>query len=514
MVVLNCAETRKLEQDAINNGKTYLKLMEKAGNGASKIIKHTLKRYIDNVVILCGSGNNGGDGFVVARKLCEKSELITVILTNGTPKTDIAKAMFERILDVPNIIILEYDDPEVLIAIENANLIVDAMFGIGFKGKVREEYAKIIDIVNESNAVKMALDLPSGIQCDTGTILGKCIKADYTVTFSSFKPAQVLYPSADYCGQVIVKNVGISNNIIDASENQAEIVTHDIINSIFKRRASSSNKGSIGTLLTVCGSYSMAGAAMLSSEAALRSGAGLVKTALPKSIYPIVAAGLPECVYKPLDENIDGTISNMNKELILKEANNSDAVLIGCGITNNLDSKEIVYYLIRNSKTPIIIDADGINVISDNINILKEAQSKIILTPHPKEMSRLTGMQIKKIQQDRINIAKNFSNEYKVTLILKGENTVISSPNQIPMINRTGNPGMATGGSGDVLAGVVASLVSQGYSTVNSALLGTYIHGLAGDIAASKYSETSMLPSDIIDCLGDVFKQLENDCLR
>lgn len=514
MVILDATQTRTIERLAIDNGKTYKKLMEKAGSSAAKFIKNRFNNRLNNVVILCGNGNNGGDGFVVARKLCEKCDLITVVLTAGEPKTEVANYMFKQILDIPNIIIIEYDDPEFNIAISAADIIVDAIYGIGFRGTIEEKYKELFTLVDESSATKIALDLPSGVQCDEGSVDGICFNADYTVTFSTLKLAQILYPSTDYCGEIIVKDVGIETELIAGISDDITIVDADYVGRHLVKRSKSANKGSIGTLTNICGSYSMAGAAMLAAEASLRSGSGLTKVIIPHSIYNIMASYLPECIYKPQIETKEGTLIASSKDEILKELNISSAALIGCGLSNNYNTREIVQHIVKNSKVPLIVDADGINIISENINILKEAKSEIILTPHPKEMSRLTGLTVAEIQADRLNVAKNFSREYGVTLVLKGANTVVSAPDGEVRVNRTGNPGMATGGSGDVLAGIISSLVSQGYPITESANIGVYVHGLAGDIAANKYSQISMLPSDIIDCLGLVFKQFESDYLK
>lgn len=513
MVVLDCENTRKLEQEAVAEGKTYRELMEQAGVSATRFIKKRLKGSLSNPVILCGNGNNAGDGFVVARELCSQADIISVILTNGQPRTEAAKYMYEKILDIPNIIIMEYDDEDAEVAVSHASLIVDSIFGIGFKGKIREKYESFFDMVNSSPAKKVALDLPSGLECDSSKVLGKCIKADYTVTFSTLKPSQLLYPSAEYCGEVVVKSVGISHSLIEGSKKIAKITGNKDINSFFVKRESNAHKGSIGKLFSVCGSYSMAGAAQLSAEAALRSGAGLVCLALPKSIYPIVASQVPECIYKPMQENSTGSICKSCKEILLREANSANACLIGCGLSNNEDTAEIVCHLIRNSEVPLIVDADGINIISENINVLREAKAEIILTPHPREMSRLVGKSIQDVLGNRIEIAKELSSKTGAVVLLKGANTVAASPDGRVRINRTGNPGMATGGSGDVLAGIIASFVAQGKGCFESACMGAFVHGLSGDVCANKYSRISMLPCDIVDNLYVVFRQIERDYL-
>lgn len=280
----------------------------------------------------------------------------------------------------------------------------------------------------------------------------------------------------------------------------------DYLKSIIKPRPYNAHKGSMGCLFSVCGSYGMAGAEFLSGKAALRSGVGLLKMAVTKSVYPIIAMSLPEAVYLPM-EDIDGRFSATNISNIIKTANSSNAVLVGCGLGVSDDTEKIVNAIVKETEKPVLIDADGINCISKHINLLSERKHPTILTPHPKEMSRLTGISVKEIQSNRQNVAETFSKKYGVITVLKGADTIITDGNTT-YINYTGNPGMATGGSGDVLAGITSSLLAQGYSPTESANMGVFIHGTAGDIAKEKYSETSMLPSDIIELLPQVFSKI------
>lgn len=271
------------------------------------------------------------------------------------------------------------------------------------------------------------------------------------------------------------------------------------------------HKGTMGTLLAVCGSYGMAGAVTLCTTAALKSGLGLLKTALPKSIYPICAGNLPESVYIPLEETKNGTISAFNSEKILETANGSSAVVIGCGLGCDYDTAKIVADLLQNCKVPLIIDADGINCIARfiDLDILSKADCDVILTPHPGEMARLYGATTEYINSNREAVATSFASKHNVTVVLKGHNTLVASPDGRCAINTTGNAGMATGGSGDVLAGIISSLSSQGRCAFDAACTGVYIHGLAGDIASEIYGQISMLPTDLINCLHKAFSRVK-----
>ncbi len=277
----------------------------------------------------------------------------------------------------------------------------------------------------------------------------------------------------------------------------------NIVKKAVAPRPDDAHKGTMGTLLSICGSYGMAGAGILSGTAALRSGLGLLKCALPKSIYPILAARLPESVYLPLEENPDGRMSALNLPYLLEQK--SDAVLLGCGLSVCDDTKAIVEGFIRGCEKPIVLDADALNCISDNSAILKDAKSPVIITPHPMEMARLCGVTAYEINKDREKTAREFAARYGVITVLKGAGTIIASPDGKARINMTGNSGMATGGSGDVLAGICASLLAQGKSPFDCACTSVYLHGLAGDFAAKRLGKISMLPSDIIDELPNAF---------
>lgn len=274
-------------------------------------------------------------------------------------------------------------------------------------------------------------------------------------------------------------------------------------------RPDDANKGTLGSLLSICGCYGMAGAATMAGLGALRSGIGLLKTALPKSIYPIVAIKLPESVYLPLDETTEGKISCNNIDILLEQAEKSSAVIIGCGLGVSEDTKQIVFEIIKKCTKPLIIDADALNCIAENISVLKSASVPIIITPHPGEMGRLLGgVSAKDVNANRENIALEFSRNYRVITVLKGAGTVIASPEGCVKINPTGNSGMATGGSGDVLAGMIGALLAQGTKPFDSAVSAVYLHGLAGDIAQEKFGKISMLPTDTINCIYLAFKSI------
>ncbi len=507
MIVTDSTTMKQIEAAAVNSGVPLSELMEKAGTQTADLAaKLIAAEKVQQVCILCGSGNNGGDGFVIARLLSVMAH-VTVILTAGEPATELARTNFDLL--PPDVRILYYTTHyyESIGLVREADMLIDAVYGIGFRGALSADIADLISFCNENtHAVKIAVDVPSGIECNTGHILNGCFFADYTVSFTALKPLHVLYPSADYCGEIIVADVGIPENILKNAPYTMLSTDSYVADHPFPPKKKSAHKGTNGTLLTVCGSYGMAGAAMLSTEAALRCGVGLVKAAVPASIYPMMTGRLPEPVYIPLAQSEDGIVDIDEYARLMHLMNReSDAALIGCGLGLTGNTKSLVALLIDGATKPLVLDADGINAISVNINILKRSAAPKILTPHPGEMARLLGIEVAAVQADRCHIAQHFAAEYGVTLVLKGANTIVATPEGRVYVNLTGNEGMGKGGSGDMLAGMAASFLAQGMSPEEAAVRAVYYHGLAGDRCAEQIGKRAMLPSDMIAQLKTIF---------
>lgn len=502
MLVIDSSEIKNIEKLAAQQGMPLSSLMEQAGTKIAEIATEIIyKKKLKNICIICGTGNNGGDGLVAARLMSVMKCNVRVILADGDPKTDLAKMNFNLLPNKVEVFSFYERAIECVSIIEESDMIIDAVYGIGFRDGLNPQTGEIIRLCNENKkACKIAVDVPSGIVCDSGEIINDCFKADITVSFTALKPLHVLYPSMDCCGEIRVADVGIPKNIMSVCSYTMKTTDCYIKNNPLRERRMSAHKGSNGTLLSICGSYGMAGAAILSGGAALRTGVGLLKSAVPKSIYPIVASQLPESVFMPLDETENGTVSVSAFDRILSEIiNKAGAVLIGCGLGQSDDITQLVSMLVENSTKPLVIDADGINALSMNIDILRRATVPIILTPHPGEMARLTSTDIMAVQLHRYEMTKLLAQEYHVTVVLKGANTIIATPEGKVYVNRTGNNGMAKGGSGDVLAGIMASLLAQGTDAEKAAVYAVYYHGLAGDRCAENYTRRSMLPSDLVD---------------
>ncbi len=503
------AGIREIEKRAEMGGFSPIRMMENAGSAAAGVILENFKLKGKRVTVVAGCGNNGGDGFVVARKLFDAGADVSIILAAGMPKTESAKESLSR-LSAYSLRIYNSSDVEVHSLLRDSYMLIDAIFGIGFHGEVGEDIADIITWFNLSKAVKVSLDLPSGCECNTAVVSNACIKADVTITFIAFKPCHVLFPASDYCGRLIKVDIGISGAIMDEVYSNISIINNEYVKNSIPRRNKNYHKGNCGTVVQICGSYGMAGAALLSGKAALRTGAGLVKAVLPKSIYPIVATELHEAVYIPYEETDEGAINVKSTDKIQDAINSADSLLIGCGLSQEKIAQELLFNSLSTVKVPTVIDADGINIISKNIDVLKESEAPIILTPHPAEMARLIRSSVAEVQHNRFKVAHAFSMRFNKIVVLKGANTIVALPDGRLYVCMAGNPGMAVGGSGDVLAGIIGSLLAQGMSPSDAAICGVQIHARAGDLAAENKSIHAMLPGDIIDCLPSLFKEYES----
>lgn len=438
--------------------------------------------------IVVGSGNNGADGYALARHLYNRGTEVKILTLCEAdhPNARIAKAM--------GIPVLRWNEAEN----DSAGLYVDALFGTGLSRAVTGEAAELVAYMNGQSGYKLAVDIPSGIDADTGAVLGTAFRADKTVTFGFDKRGLWQYPGHEYAGKIVVSDISLPRAVRpDSRCYLTESVTLPV-------RGADTNKGSFGKLLCVCGSYGMAGAAYMSAKTALKSGCGLVTLALPGCILPQVASRLTEAMTVPLPDN-GKTVEKEARAVIDELSEKADVLLIGCGMRNTEVCSYIVKEAVRRfAPRPVVIDADGLNVLQNDKDVLE----KTVITPHPGEMARLLGTDIASVQKDRIGTAKAFSSRYGCTVVLKGALTVTAYPDGRVFVNTTGNPGMASGGSGDVLAGLTASLLSQ--KIEDAPHKAAFIHGLAGDLAAEKYSENAMSASDLIRMMPRAIKKCMN----
>lgn len=508
--VVSTSEMKQAEQNAVTQtGLSYLRLMENAGSAAYRLIADEIGLEQKRFVILCGVGNNGGDGFVLARKLLER-ECVTTVICTGSPRTEDAQNMYEKlaVLEV-EILTLGVDPIEVMRdRLHACEVIVDAVFGTGFHGVLPEQIATLFDLANETTAQRVSLDIPSGINSDTGEADPHTFLPTRTISFAALKTAHILSCARELCGQLEAVNIGIEPSCFDHMGFSLCDLDLGAVQEILPKRRPDTHKGSYGRLLEVAGSRNMSGAALLSVMSALRSGVGLATLASIDKVVDVAASHICEATYLRLPESAEGEISSEGLRDIVFALLHSTACLIGCGMGCSENTFRLLRIVLENSIAPVVIDADGINCLSRDINIIRTANAPVILTPHMGEMARLIKRSMTEIAADRFRIARDFAQEWNVTLVLKDFITVIASPDGNLYLNRAGNPGMARGGSGDVLAGIIASLTAQGIAPTLAAAAGVHLHAQAGDRVASRLSQYGMLPSDMIEELPLLFQSI------
>jgi NAD(P)H-hydrate epimerase len=503
----------QIDNKTINTAKIPgIVLME---NAAVKVFYESLNflNCIEDksITIFAGKGNNGGDALAVARMLYNNGAKVKVYLFSDNYKND-AKINFDIVKEMK--LDMEFINSNINIidlrlVLNKSDLIIDGIFGTGLNGTVKGDYLEVINIINEAEKDVIAIDIPSGINGLTGEVLGTCIKAASTVCFGLPKIGMYKNPGKQYLGNLKIVDISIPQFIINSFEIKSNLITKKYIKSIFQKRYDESNKGTYGKVFLVTGSKGMTGAGILSAEASYRSGSGLVYLGVPKSLVHVYGAMIAESVCKPLDDNNGYFNKNSYKEII-EFSKSVDVLGIGPGISNRDDLTDFLENIIGNVKKPIVLDADALNIISKKIEILDKAKGEIIITPHPGEMARLTGKSISEIQSNRIKIAKDYSFKWNVIIVLKGNNTIIALPNGEIFINDTGNNGMATAGSGDVLTGIIISIIGQGKTPKEAALIGTYLHGLAGDYASKELTKYSVMAKDIINNIPNAIKEIIN----
>lgn len=512
MRILTVEEMKKEEQLSNEMGVTFQRLMENAGCAAASYIKKcqygiTSKNY----VLFCGNGNNGGDGFVVARKLFEDKANVTVVLCGGAPKTEEADYMYHMLFHagIP-ILDAENDLEKIKELVQNTDAVVDAIFGTGFKGEISEKYIPMTQLINQSSAIKFALDIPSGVNASNGMISENAVKADYTIAFESLKLGHIIIPGKEYCGNIECVDIGIPHEVRESFKNKCIMTDDEMVFSSIKRRPLNSNKGTFGRLLCVVGSKEYPGAAVMSTMGALRTGAGITTVVTTERVENMILSRVPEATFYTLPENENGRIDISNEqdkdrfEGLIKSAS---AVLVGCGIGRGEDADKLVEFILKKAECTVILDADALYSIAIHPEYLLLAKKTTILTPHMGEMARIVEKTVPEVIEKRIDYACETARRFRSIIVLKDATTMIAAPNGDVYFNTTGNPGMSKGGSGDVLAGIISSLSAQGFIETASAVSGVYIHGLAGDKAAEELSQYGMLPTDIPNYMCKVFAE-------
>jgi len=509
VLIVTAGEMKQIEHGALEFGLSFQRLMENAGSAATAFIKRSFKIQERNVVVFCAKGNNGGDGFVVARKLSESGANVVVIQLDAAPVSEEAIAMYEQLRDM-GVLIYQLDQVEEKLAdwLAQADMVVDAICGTGFKGELRQAHRKACDAINDSAAAIISLDIPTGVCCDSGEVVQGAVKAGYTLVFDCLKYCHILPQSKPFCGSVEVLDIGIPKEARNRVKiNFGELRTEDVFE-IIPQRQEDSHKGTFGKALIIAGSARYRGAAALCVMGALRCGVGIAQLASTESVCAAAAAHLLEAIFLQLPADDAGRIDgDASLKIILESLKKADAVAFGCGLENTAHTAGLLEQVLKNASCPIVIDADGINALAENIHLLKEATVPVILTPHPGEMARLCGTKAYEIQSNRAGIALDFSRRHGITLLLKGHQTLIVGPDGKATRNQTGNSGLAKGGSGDILTGMIAALLAQGLSPWESAASGAFLHGMAAERTALRRSRTAMLPSELLHDLAEIFAE-------
>ena len=446
---------------------------------------------LSHVCIICGSGNNGGDGFAIARILASDNIKVTVVMVGNKERcTKETSIQMEKLLKAGVEIENEFQPADY-------SVIVDAIFGVGLSRNIEGHYKTVIELLNEASGVKFSVDIPSGISADNGRVLGVAFKADYTVSFQARKIGHILYPGKEYCGETIVKDIGISTKYFENYSEVSIIYEQNEYRKMLPVRREDSHKGTYGKLLVIAGSNGMSGAAYMNAMSAYMSGAGLVQIYTTLENRVILQNQLPEAIIS--------TYHDYDEKQLLQLIKWADTICIGSGLSVSEISRKIMKTVIYEAEVPCIIDADGLNILSEHMWYFdKKKHDNYILTPHMKEMSRLTGLDIGTIKADRIQILNDFTAKYKLTCVLKDSKTFIKKHNERTVINMSGNSAMAKAGSGDVLAGMISGILVQTKSCWEAALLGTYLHGKSGDIARCEKGPYSVMARDLIENISKV----------
>ncbi len=511
--IVTASEMAKMDKKTIDEiGIPGIVLMEIAGRGVIDEINNLLKQVRSkNMLIFCGKGNNGGDGYVIARLLKNAGARVTVILA-GKKENIRGDALINlNVLENLNIGINEIDTIEDIEHPDSVDLVVDALLGTGVTGPVKGFYADLIKYINllGEKAPVVSVDLPTGMETDTGNIVGDCVNADATVTMGHIKAGVLFSPARDYTGKVSVVDIGIPPEV-SAELHRKIFLTelHDVHKNLPKRKLDA-HKTSAGKIVVFAGSVGMTGAATLTSLSTLQTGAGLTKLGIPESLNTILEQKLTEVMTIPLPETDRKSISVKAKDEIGELLEWADIVAMGPGLSTHEDTVEFVKWMLKNIDKPMVLDADGINALSESTELIKQYKNELILTPHPGELSRLINKPIHDILADRINILQKVAEDLNSIIVLKGAPTITGDRDGSLYINSTGNPGMATGGTGDVLTGIIAGLWAQHLSAIDAAVCGVYLHGLAGDLAADQLSEMGMIAGDLNVYLPEAIRLLE-----
>ena len=519
MRVLNSAQMREADRRTIDEiGIPSLVLMENAGRQVVAAMEAMHGELLERqAAVLCGRGNNGGDGFVVARTLMQRGVSVSVFLIGRVADVRGDARINLDILGRLGVTVVEIGDSQAwelhFSEVRDCSIIVDAIFGTGLNAPVSGLIESVIADVNAAGITVVSIDVPSGLSADAVEPIGESIEADTTVTLGAPKLPLVLPPGETRAGDVVIADIGIPSEVIDSLEGpRISLLTRHLMHELVTPRVPESHKGDYGRVLIVAGSRGKTGAAHLAAVGALRSGAGLVTVATPASCQAVVATMGPEYMTEALGEVAEGPgehvgIDPDDVDRVLEMA--CDVIALGPGLGQTAATRRFIAALVDRATMPLVIDADGLNAFSGNPDRLAGREGRdVIITPHPGEMARLVGMSTEEVQASRLEIARNFAVAHHVYVVLKGHRTLIATPDERVFINPTGNPGMATGGTGDVLTGMIAAWLAQLLDAEAACKIAVYLHGMAGDLAEADEGEVAMTSADLAGHIGDAILEL------
>jgi NAD(P)H-hydrate epimerase len=512
--VFTAEEMRRVDRRAIDVlGIRGATLMEHAGRGAAAAIRERLAsfgapRRGARVVVVCGKGGNGGDGFVVARWLKRWGAAPTVLL--AFPAREVTGDAAAKLADLRRAGVRPagFEAEGAAAALGGAHVVVDALLGTGARGAPAALVARAIEAINGSGRPVVALDVPSGTDADGGSFPGPAVRARLTLTFAGLKRGLVLGPGADHAGEVQVVPIGVPEDEVARGATTFLLGREDVA-PLFPPRPRAAHKGDYGHLLLVAGSLGKTGAAGLAALAALRAGAGLVTVATPASQQPVVAGLVAEAMTEALAETPAHTLALKAREPLLDLAGRRDAVAIGPGLGLEDETQAVARALAQDLHQPLALDADALGALAGHLHLLDQAPGPRCLTPHPGEMARMLGATVADVQRDRIAVTREFATRHRVHVVLKGAGSVVAHPDGHVALNPTGNAGMASGGTGDVLTGILGALLARGLEAGVALRGAVYLHGLAGDVAAERVGQESLIAGDVIAALPEAFRRLQ-----
>jgi hydroxyethylthiazole kinase-like uncharacterized protein yjeF len=514
MKIVTAEQMRQIDQECIRMGTPASVLMENAGKAVAEETRRSLGTMeTQHILCLIGPGNNGGDGLVAARYLHDWGARVSLYLCSQRPPDD---SNLEQVQERGITCIAAAQDENLerfdsLLA--SATCVIDALLGTGRMRPLEGVFQQVLERVGTAKKNQkpfiMAVDMPSGLDADSGAVDPACLHADSTVTLAFPKPGLFSFPGAERVGKLKIADIGIPESLAESAT--TELITRDWARAALPERPLNANKGSFGRVLVVAGSINYIGAAYLACSGALRVGAGLVTLATATSLQPVLASKLTEVTYLPLPESQPGVISAGAAKLLTRQFGQYNVLLLGCGLGQNQSATEFVSSLLGKDTPALVLDADALNILAKIPDWWQQITDDAILTPHPGEMARLCGLSIEEVQSDRLGITKRFAAEWHKTIVLKGAHTVMAAPDGRCRISPFANPGLASAGTGDVLAGAIAGLVAQGLSLFDACSLGVYLHGEAGEMTKDKLGDAGMIASDLLPAIPVAIKQLKNN---